>query len=491
MTGVMDVTGMTAQPAQARQLLVRAALTAVCASAAVPAAHAAAPAAQAQEVCYGVASAGHNDCANTTCFHLCSGLSQHDHDPTEWTMVPKGTCTQLGGTVHAAPLACEAGPSAGAQAADASAGSALYAHGDPARAVPACAACHGPAGDSATPAYPRLAGQYAGYLDAQLRAFRSGARNQPLMSTAARALTDAEIANLSLYLSAQVPTLAHSAAAHGTGTGTATASAGKPFRDCRDCPELVPLPPGRFVMGSPASETGRFGNEQQHVVDIATPFAIGRFDVTFAEWDACVRDQGCRAYSPSDDGHGRDAFPVVNVGWEDARAYLTWLSGKTGARYRLPSEAEWEYAARAQTTSARWWGDGLSRADANYGPDVCAQQTNCGGYAQGVDQWTFSSPVGSFPANPYGLYDVLGNVWQWTADCWHDDYTGAPGDGGVWDTASCNRRVIRGGSWSNVPSFVRAASRAAVPVSVRRGYLGFRVVREMPAEDVGKVANVQ
>ncbi|NML31726.1 formylglycine-generating enzyme family protein [Paraburkholderia sp. G-4-1-8] len=302
------------------------------------------------------------------------------------------------------------------------------------------------------------------------------------MTTAARALTDADIANLSLYLSAQLPALGHAGATH------SAAASGKPFRDCPDCPELVPLPPGRFVMGSPPSETGRFGNEKQHVVDIAASFAIGRFDVTFAQWDACVRDGGCRAYNPSDDGHGRDTYPAVNVDWDDARAYLAWLTQKTGVRYRLPSEAEWEYAARAGTSTARWWGDGLTRDDANYGPDVCEQQTNCGGYAQGADKWMYSSPVGSFPANPFGLFDELGNVWQWTADCWHDDYTGAPGDGSAWDAAACSRHVIRGGSWSNVPSFVRAASRAAVPTTVRRGYLGFRVVREMPEGEVGQLA---
>ncbi|WLE57948.1 SUMF1/EgtB/PvdO family nonheme iron enzyme [Burkholderia plantarii] len=473
-----------ASPAQ--QALIRAALTAVCAGAVVPLAHAAG--AGSQEVCYGVAAAGHNDCADTTCFHLCSGLSQHDRDPTEWTMVPKGTCTQLGGKVAAAPLACTPAASSAAQDADAPAGEALYAHGDAARAIPACAACHGPAGDSTTPAYPRLGGQYADYLDTQLRAFRGGARNNAVMTTAAHALTDADIANLSLYLAAQVPAIGQGGAGAGGGTVRA-ASAGKPFRDCRDCPEVVPLPPGRFVMGSPPAEAGRFRNERQHVVDIGHAFAIGRFDVSFAEWDACVRDHGCRGYRPADDGHGRDTLPVVNVEWEDVQAYLAWLTQKTGARYRLPSEAEWEYAARGGTATARWWGDGMARENANYGPDTCVQQTNCGGFAAGADKWVTASPVGSFAPNPFGLYDMLGNVWQWTADCWHDDYAGAPADGSAWDAASCGRRAIRGGSWSNVPAFVRAASRAAVPSTVRRGYLGFRVVRELPAQGAGALAN--
>ena len=457
---------------QNRQALVRAALAAVCAVAAP--AHAAETAAT--EVCYGVAQAGHNECANTTCFHLCSGLSQIDKDPTEWKMVPKGTCTQMGGKVQPAPLACpsHAATSKAVPAIDVAAGAALYGQGDTTRALPACAACHGPSGQSAAPDYPRLAGQFAGYLERQLRAFRDRSRPNPVMTTAVSSLTDSDIANLSAYLATQridafqVGTVPH-------------AAAGRPFRDCmKDCPEMIPLPAGSFVMGSPRHEAGRFGNENQHVVDIARPFAMARFDVTFADWDACVADGGC-SHKPSDQGWGRGIWPVINITWNDAQSYVSWLSRKTGAQYRLPTEAEWEYAARAGTTTSRWWGDGITRADAKYGPDECPQQKNCGGVASGPGQWPNTAPVGSFAPNPFGLYDMVGNVWKWTADCWHGDYDGAPLDGSAWDEPGCKRRVIRGGSWTDVPNYIRSATRSGMPSDLRKNYLGLRVVREMQA----------
>lgn len=453
-----------------RQALVQAAMAAACALAASAPAHAAAGN---TEICYGVAKAGQNECANTTCFHMCAGMSTTDRDPTEWMTVPKGTCTQMGGQVEPAPLACP-GASAGkyAPAADVAAGAALYRQGDAARALPACAACHGPNGNSSVPDYPRLAGQYPAYLDGQLRAFRDGARVNPVMNTAVAPLTDADIANVSAYLSRQKPDFIDTSI-------TTAVAAGKAFRDCAEhCPELVPLPAGRFVMGSPPGEAGRFGNEVQHVVEITRPFAIGRFAVTFDQWDACVKDGGC-SHLASDEGWGRGKRPAINIGWNDAQSYLAWLSKKTGARYRLPTEAEWEYAARAGTTTARWWGEGISRSDAKYGPDECPQQKHCGGVVSGAGNWLHTAPVGSFPPNPAGLYDVLGNVWQWTADCWHSDYEGAPADGRVWDEPGCTKRVLRGGSWTDTPNWVRAATRLGVGVDVRRGWFGLRVVREM------------
>lgn len=467
-------TGMSAGAKRSRQALVQMAFAAVCAGTAVAPAHAAGGAET--EVCYGVAKAGQNECANSTCFHLCSGLSHTDRDPTEWMMVPKGTCTQLGGKVQAAPLACPSDTSSTAKSApavDVAAGTALYAHGDSGRALPACAACHGPAGNSNAPDYPRLAGQYASYLDGQLRAFRDRSRVNDVMNTAVASLTDGDIANLSAYLSMQKPEFIDTSA-------TPTVVVGKPFRDCaNNCPEMVPLPAGRFIMGSPPNEVGRFGNETQHVVDIAKPFAIGRFDVTFDEWDACVKDGGCNGYRPSDEGWGYGNRPVINITWNDAQSYLDWLTKRTGVRYRLPSEAEWEYAARGGTTTARWWGGQISRTDAKYGPDECPQQKHCGGFASGPGNWVHTAPVGSFPANPFGLFDALGNVWQWTADCWHSEYQGAPTDGRPWDEPSCKRRVVRGGSWTDVPSFVRSAARSGVSPDARRGHVGLRVVREM------------
>ena len=459
------------------QALAQAAVAAACALAvALPAAARAADQKPggATEICYGVAKAGQNECANTTCFHLCSGMATVDRDPGEWMTVPAGTCTALGGKVEAAPLACPgAAPARTGPPADVAAGDALYHRGDAARALPACAACHGPKGNAGAADYPHLAGQNPGYLEGQLRAFRDHTRASPLMNTAVAALTEADIANLSVYLSRQ------KLGAVDPGR-TSAVVAGAAFRDCdAACPEMVPLPAGRFVMGSPAGERGRFGNETQHPVEIARPFAIGRFSVTFAQFDACVKDGGCDGYRPADEGWGRGDRPAVNVSWNDAQGYLRWLSAKSGARYRLPTEAEWEYAARAGTVTARWWGDDITRGDAKYGPDDCPQQKHCGGVASGAGNWLTTAPVGSFAPNPAGLYDVLGNVWQWTADCWHSDYEGAPKDGSAWVEAGCKKRVARGGSWTDTPAFVRAATRLGLGGEGRRGWIGLRVVREM------------
>lgn len=466
------INGMAVDAKRSRQALVQMAFAAVCAGTTV--AHATDGAET--EVCYGIAKAGQNECANSTCFHLCSGLSHTDRDPTEWKTVPKGTCAQLGGKVQAAPHACPSDTSSTAKnvpVADVAAGATLYRKGDANRAVPACSACHGPAGNSSVPDYPRLAGQYASYLDRQLRSFRDRTRINDVMRTAVATLTDDDIANLSAYLSTQKPGSTDSISAQ-------TVTAGKPFRDCPNtCPEMIPLPAGRFIMGSPNNEMGRFGNETQHAVDIAKPFAIGRFDVTFYQWDACVKDGGCNGYRPSDEGWGRGNRPVINITWNDAQSYLAWLTEQTMVRYRLPSEAEWEYAARAGTTTARWWGNDISRVDAKYGPDECPQQKNCGGFASGSGNWIYTAPVGSFPANPFGLFDVLGNVWQWTADCWHSDYQGAPTDGRPWEEPDCKRRVARGGSWTDLPNFLRSATRSGISADARRGHVGLRVVREM------------
>ena len=458
-----------------RRALVQAAFAAVCAGTAVTPSQAAGPVEK--EVCYGVAKAGQNECANTTCLHLCSGLSSVDRDPTEWMMVPKGTCTKLGGKVAAAPLACAGDTTSAAKSVppgDPAAGAALYEHGDSNRALPSCSACHGKAGNSSAPDYPRLAGQFAGYLDGQLRAFRDRSRLNAVMNTAVAPLSDGDIANLSAYLSTRKPEFVNTSASR------PAAAAGRPFRDCTDgCPEVVPLPAGVLMMGSPTTEVGRFGNETQHPVSITRAFAIGRYDVTFDDWEACVKDGGCNGYRPSDEGWGRGKRPVINVNWTDAHAYVEWLSRKTGARYRLPSEAELEYATRAGTATSRWWGDRISRGDAKYGPDECPLQKNCGGVASGPGNWLNTAPVGSFAPNPFGLYDMLGNVWKWTADCWHADYQGAPADGRAWDEPGCTRRVVRGGSWTDMPGFVRSAARSAFPSDMRRSQVGLRVVREL------------
>jgi len=240
------------------------------------------------------------------------------------------------------------------------------------------------------------------------------------------------------------------------------------FRDCSDCPEMIAIPAGNFTMGSPPSEEGRYQDEgPQHRVTIAEAFALGLYDVTFAEWDACVTDGGCNGYRPSDNGWGRARRPVINVSLKDAEAYAAWLSRKTGKSYRLPSEAEWEYAARAGTTTARYWGDELGTGHAN-----C---DGCGG--QWEDRET--APVGQFKPNAFGLHDMLGNVWQWTEDCWSDDYEGAPSDGSAWRPGDCAHRVVVGGSWESIAQNLRSAARDSPTADGHANNIGFRVVRTL------------
>ncbi len=241
------------------------------------------------------------------------------------------------------------------------------------------------------------------------------------------------------------------------------------FQECAHCPDMVVVPAGKFSMGSPASEPGRSADEApQHTVTIARRFAVDRFEVTFDEWDACAADGGCNGYKPSDEGWGRGRRPVINVSWNDANAYVAWLSKKTGKSYRLLSESEYEYATRAGTQTAYPWGNAVGTNKA-----TCHA---CG------SQWDArqTAPVGSFSANRFGLYDMVGNVREWTEDCYHDSYTGAPADGSAWiNGANCYDRVVRGGSWLTAPAFLRSASRYWFTTDYRLRYLGFRVARTL------------
>ena len=189
---------------------------------------------------------------------------------------------------------------------------------------------------------------------------------------------------------------------------------------------------------------------------------MGVYEVTFREWDECVQRGGCGGYLPDDEGWGRANRPVINVSWWDAQEYLEWLSGQTGERYRLLSESEWEYVARAGTTTPYNTGDRISTAQANYnefrGKTVV---------------------VGSYPPNAFGLHDVHGNVWEWTDDCWSESYRGAPSDGTAWAGGDCGRRVLRGGSWSNEARNLRSAYRFRNTTGNRFNYFGFRVARTL------------
>ena len=243
---------------------------------------------------------------------------------------------------------------------------------------------------------------------------------------------------------------------------------GRVFRDCPECPEMVVVQAGSFLMGSPSHEAGR-GNDEgpRHRVTIARPFAVGKYEVTFAEWDACVADGGCGGHRPGDEGWGRGRRPVINVSWDDAKAYVRWLNRKTGKQYRLPSEAEWEYAARAGTTTRYNWGDDIGR-----------NRANCNGCGSRWDRKQ-TGPVGSFRANVFGLHDVHGNVREWVEDCWKGSYEGAPSDGSARTGGDCGSRVLRGGSWIRLPRFLRSASRLRYRAGNRNNISGFRVARTL------------
>jgi formylglycine-generating enzyme required for sulfatase activity len=253
--------------------------------------------------------------------------------------------------------------------------------------------------------------------------------------------------------------------AHGSGGVT---TPGESFKDCANCPEMVAVPAGSFMMGSPADEKERYDDEgPQHKVTVSKPFAVGKFVVTFDEWDACVSGGGCkRNPSPGDEGWGKGRRPVINVSWDDAQEYVKWLSQKTRKMYRLLSEAEWEYAARSGTRTRYFWGDSVGRNNAN-----C---NGCGSEWDGK----MTAEVGQFRPNAFGLYDMAGNVWQRTEDCWNGNYNNAPDDGSALTTGDCSERVLRGGSWANTTRDLRAAARDRFDWLNNRGrYAGFRVAR--------------
>jgi formylglycine-generating enzyme required for sulfatase activity len=243
--------------------------------------------------------------------------------------------------------------------------------------------------------------------------------------------------------------------------GVPVQRAGATFRDCPACPEMTVLPAGSFAMGSPSSEEGRGADEGPvRQVTFARPFAMGRYEVTYDEWNACVAAGGCRKVFEPEGGGGRR--PVAMVSWYDARSYADWLSRETGQLYSIPSEAEWEYAARAGTNLPWNTGDGLLVDDANI-----------------MDQFKQSVPVGGFPPNAFGLYDMHGNVFEWVLDCIDVGYFGAPSDGGAAVKPMCPKRGLRGGGWKSEPNGARSANREAAAADHSSLQLGFRVTRAL------------
>ena len=252
--------------------------------------------------------------------------------------------------------------------------------------------------------------------------------------------------------------------------------AGEDFRDKLksggEGPSMVVIPAGEFLMGSPPSEPVREENEgPQHQVRIEQPFAIGKYEVTFEEYDAFA--QTTQREKPNDLSWGRGRRPVISVSWEEATAYAKWLSDQTGKPYRLPSEAEWEYAARAGTTTPFHTGKRITTDQANFNGNYTYNSSAKGEYRKKTVS------VGSFPANAFGLHDVHGNVWEWVQDCWHGNYQDAPADGSAWESGDCAGRLLRSGSWLNAPGWLRSATRDGFRPTHRFGDRGFRLARTL------------
>jgi len=270
---------------------------------------------------------------------------------------------------------------------------------------------------------------------------------------------------------------------------------GQAFRDCPECPEMVVAPAGRFTAGAPPHEEvySELDREVQVEVTIARPLVVARHAVTRGEFAAFAAatgrpvEGGCAGWTearwnrdaqrswrlpgfPQDDGH-----PVVCVSWHDSQAYAAWLSSVTGKPYRLLSETEREYVARAGSTTPFWWGAAISTDRANYDGNV-----TYGGGARGERRWA-TVAVTSFAPNPWGLTHVHGNVWEWTEDCWNDTNAGNPADGSARQGGDCALRVIRGASWNNYPHTLRSARRMREPEGLRQNNIGFRVARSVAA----------
>lgn len=252
------------------------------------------------------------------------------------------------------------------------------------------------------------------------------------------------------------------------------------FTDCAECPQMIRIPMGSFQQGSfqqgDLQGTGDDDELPVHLVTIAQPFALSRTEITYAQWDACVSNGTCEVL-PEEEGEvaTRAQRPVQNASWQDAQAFAAWLSNVSGKAYRLPTEAEFEYAARAGSENRYPWGAEPSRDHANYGDDDC-----CGGLASGADAWVNTAPVASFPANAFGLHDMAGNVQEWVQDCWTESYADAPSDGAARTVdGNCDLRILRGGSWSSTPKMIRPANRDKGAIDARLPYYGFRVARDI------------
>ncbi len=236
---------------------------------------------------------------------------------------------------------------------------------------------------------------------------------------------------------------------------------------------MVRIKPGTFLMGAPPGEKRRQATEGPvQTVTIAYPFEVGKFEVTFDQWEICVDDGGCR-YRPKDEGWGRGVRPAIHISFNDAQIYLKWLNRKTGRNYRLLSEAEWEYVARAGQKTPFYTGERISSGQANFNGTATYNDSQVGVYRKRT------LPVGRFPPNQFGVHDILGNVLEWTQDCWSDNHVGAPNDGSARRDGDCKFRVMKGGSWVSHPYHLRAANRIKYTRDYRYEDYGFRIARTL------------
>jgi formylglycine-generating enzyme required for sulfatase activity/predicted Ser/Thr protein kinase len=290
----------------------------------------------------------------------------------------------------------------------------------------------------------------------------------------------------------------HWLAAH-RGAAVVTPTQGEVFRDCPTCPLMKALAPGQFAQGAAANQANATPLElPQHRVSIEYPLGMGVYEITVGEFKEFAqatqhKSAGCRMYNGSwqdsselnwnNVGYTQTAtHPVTCVSWRDARDYAAWLSRKTGQKYRLPSDSEWEYAARAGSVAPRPWKENIEGAcsNANVADQTAAQQYPGWKVHPCSDGYTYTAPVGSFQPNTFGLYDMLGNVFEWVQDCWHPDYRGAPSDGSAWLGGDCSQRDMRGGSWFTAPPLVSTSARNRFEETYRSNSVGFRLVREIP-----------
>ncbi len=266
------------------------------------------------------------------------------------------------------------------------------------------------------------------------------------------------------------------------GPGYGAVGSSEAFRDCDGCPDMIPVKTGAYVMGQRDRVRFKFlalmgvDAGPRREITISEPFALGRTEVTFDQWAACVAEGGCDGHVPGDEGWGRGDRPVIHVSWLQAQAYVAWLSQKTGRRYRLPTEAEWEYAARAGTRLHPYpWGRFASHDKASYGEDECPP---CTGVVSGKDVWEGTAPVASFPPNGWGFHDMNGNVYEWTEDCLLPLQAGAFGQEAQ-VSGACEQFTMRGGAWYSDPARITNFYRAHNPPTWSDWVIGFRVAREL------------